>query len=69
MRKVKSGKAKPKLHDMDPNIPAASWQMLRWLERLCYFNFATHLANRCIGSCTAYLEEITSDEERIGNIG
>ncbi|GLB36141.1 putative ubiquitin-conjugating enzyme family protein [Lyophyllum shimeji] len=51
-RKVKAGKAKPKLKDTDPTILPAAWSILRW----------------CVASCTAYLEEITSGEERIKNL-
>lgn len=30
MKKVKSGKRKPKLQDMDPTILPAAWSILRW---------------------------------------
>ncbi|KAK7457902.1 hypothetical protein VKT23_010249 [Stygiomarasmius scandens] len=50
-RKVKPGKSKPKLKEMDPNILPAAWLVLRWI----------------VGSCTADLEEITSGEEHIKN--
>ena len=30
-RKVKAGKYKPKLKDIDPNILPAAWSILRWL--------------------------------------
>ncbi|THU91820.1 hypothetical protein K435DRAFT_829796 [Dendrothele bispora CBS 962.96] len=48
-RKVKLGKSKPTLKEMDSNILPAAWLVLRWI----------------IGSCTADLEEITSEEECI----
>ncbi|KAF8078632.1 hypothetical protein FPV67DRAFT_1604087 [Lyophyllum atratum] len=51
-RKVKAGKAKPKLKDLDPNVLPAAWSILRW----------------CVASCTAHLEEITSSEESIKNL-
>lgn len=51
-RKVKAGKTKPKLKDLDPNILPAAWSILRW----------------CVASCTAHLEEITSGEESIKNL-
>ncbi|KAG5729844.1 Ubiquitin-conjugating enzyme E2Q-like protein 1 [Termitomyces sp. T112] len=51
-RKVKAGKAKPRLKDMDAAILPAAWSILRW----------------CVASCTAYLEEITSGEESIKNL-
>lgn len=52
-RKVKAGKSKPKLKDMDPNVLPSAWSILRW----------------CVASCTAHLEEITSPEERVQNLG
>ncbi|KAF9461901.1 hypothetical protein BDZ94DRAFT_1262434 [Collybia nuda] len=48
-RKVKAGKSKPKLKDLDPNVLPAAWSILRW----------------CVASCTSYLEEITSGDERV----
>ncbi|RDB28698.1 hypothetical protein Hypma_015532 [Hypsizygus marmoreus] len=51
-KKVKAGRAKPKLRDMDSSILPAAWSILRW----------------CVASCTAYLEEITSGEESIKNM-
>lgn len=29
-RKVKPGKAKPKLKDLDPDVLPAAWSILRW---------------------------------------
>ncbi|KIK53259.1 hypothetical protein GYMLUDRAFT_49424 [Collybiopsis luxurians FD-317 M1] len=54
-RKVKSGESKPKLSTMPEaaDVLPAAWKILRW----------------CVGSCTAYLEEISSEEESIKNIG
>lgn len=52
-KKVKVGKAKPKLKDIDPSILPAAWSVVRW----------------CVGSCTAHLEEITSKEDMVQNIG
>ncbi|KAJ7463040.1 hypothetical protein FB451DRAFT_1095249 [Mycena latifolia] len=48
-RKVKPGKSKPRLKEMDDGkvLPAA-WSVLRW----------------CVASCTAYLEEMSSNEEQ-----
>ncbi|KZT05739.1 uncharacterized protein LAESUDRAFT_726677 [Laetiporus sulphureus 93-53] len=37
------GKAKPRLHDMNPQTPSAAWLVLRW----------------CIASCTAHVEELS----------
>ncbi|KAE9407147.1 hypothetical protein BT96DRAFT_1014269 [Gymnopus androsaceus JB14] len=58
-QKVKPGKSKPKLITMPPpvdskdsEVPAAAWKLLRW----------------CVGSCTAYLEEISSQEESVKNV-
>ncbi|KAF8968508.1 hypothetical protein BDZ97DRAFT_1798782 [Flammula alnicola] len=48
-RKVKAGKSKPKLKDIDPNILPAAWSILRW----------------CVASCTAHIEAIDSGEELI----
>lgn len=53
MRKTKPGKSKPRLVECDPSVPTAAWTLLRW----------------CVGSCTAYLEPITSPGELIGNVG
>jgi ubiquitin-conjugating enzyme E2 Q len=52
-RKVKPGKSKPKLKDMDAKILPAAWSIVRW----------------CVGSCTAYLEEVTGGADRIQNLG
>ena len=38
---------------MDKNIPDAAWSVLRWI----------------IGSCTAHLEELESEDELVKNIG
>ncbi|KAJ6550837.1 hypothetical protein DFH09DRAFT_1039150 [Mycena vulgaris] len=48
-RKVKPGKSKPRLKEMDDGkvLPAA-WFVLRW----------------CVASCTAYLEEMSSADEQ-----
>ncbi|KAF9060333.1 hypothetical protein BDP27DRAFT_1339817 [Rhodocollybia butyracea] len=53
-RKVKPGKSKPKLATMPEalDVIPAAWQLLRW----------------CVGSCTAYLEEISTVEESIKNV-
>ncbi|KAJ7579700.1 hypothetical protein C8J56DRAFT_963387, partial [Mycena floridula] len=51
-RKVKPGKSKPKLKDMDPAVLPAAWSIARW----------------CVGSCTAYLEEITGAEDSVKNL-
>ncbi|KAF9007058.1 hypothetical protein BDQ17DRAFT_1351337 [Cyathus striatus] len=48
-RKVRAGKSKPKLKDCDPSVLPAAWTLLRW----------------CVASCTAHLEDITSEEESI----
>lgn len=48
-----AGRAKTRLQDIDKAIPLAAWSVLRWI----------------VGSCTAHLEELTSDEERVKNIG
>ncbi|KAJ7194306.1 hypothetical protein GGX14DRAFT_476496 [Mycena pura] len=48
-RKVKPGKLKPRLKQMDNGgILPAAWSVLRW----------------CVASCTAYLEEMSSSEEQ-----
>lgn len=51
-RKVKAGKSKPKLKEINPLILPAAWSVLRW----------------CVASCTAYIEEITSGQELIKNL-
>ncbi|KDQ51732.1 hypothetical protein JAAARDRAFT_497248 [Jaapia argillacea MUCL 33604] len=51
-RKVKAGKSRPKLRDVDPSVLPAAWSILRW----------------CIASSTAYLEEITEQEDLIRNV-
>ncbi|CAA7264437.1 unnamed protein product [Cyclocybe aegerita] len=51
-RKVKAGKSKPKLRDIDVNILPAAWSILRW----------------CVASCTAHIEAITSSEDMIKNL-
>ncbi|KAJ7626463.1 hypothetical protein B0H17DRAFT_1024399 [Mycena rosella] len=48
-RKVKPGKSKPRLTDMeDGKVLPAAWFVLRW----------------CVASCTAYLEEMSSSDEQ-----
>ncbi|KAJ4479081.1 hypothetical protein J3R30DRAFT_3473939 [Lentinula aciculospora] len=53
-RKVKPGKSKPTLATMleAADVVPAAWKLLRW----------------CVGSCTAHLEEISSQEESIKNV-
>ncbi|KDR71552.1 hypothetical protein GALMADRAFT_253891 [Galerina marginata CBS 339.88] len=51
-RKVKAGKSKPKLRDVDPNVLPAAWSILRWV----------------VASCTAHIELIDSGEELIKNL-
>ncbi|KAI0086019.1 hypothetical protein BDY19DRAFT_962578 [Irpex rosettiformis] len=41
------------LKEMYPDVPPASWQLLRW----------------CVGSCTAQLEKLTSPEDCIVGVG
>ena len=70
---ARQGTRKPKLVDLDPQIPAAAWLLLRWWAIQCYY-IAQHRPRmksypRCISSCTAYIEEITIPEDRIGGIG
>ncbi|OSC99575.1 hypothetical protein PYCCODRAFT_1446686 [Trametes coccinea BRFM310] len=48
----KPGRAKPRLQDIDRSIPEAVWLILRW----------------CVASCTAHLEELKSDEEKVKNM-
>jgi len=69
-KKTKAGKSKPKLKDMDSNIPAAAWLILRWCVTNLSFSAltASHL-RRCVASCTAHLEELTSDEDLVRGIG
>ena len=52
-RPVKPGQMKPRLKDMDKAIPDAAWSLLRW----------------CVASCTAHLEELREEHERVKNIG
>ncbi|KAG2360227.1 hypothetical protein BDR07DRAFT_1413070 [Suillus spraguei] len=52
-KKVASGTNKPKLKDMDLSILPAAWSILRW----------------CVASCTAHLQELTEEEDRMQNIG
>ncbi|KAH9475092.1 Ubiquitin-conjugating enzyme E2Q-like protein 1 [Psilocybe cubensis] len=51
-RKVKAGKSKPKLREIDPNVIPAAWSILRWV----------------VASCTAHIEPIESGEELIKNL-
>ncbi|KAI0703481.1 hypothetical protein BC835DRAFT_1028647 [Cytidiella melzeri] len=49
----KAGTRKLSLRDMNPKVPAAAWQLLRW----------------CVASCTAHLEELSAPEDRVINVG
>jgi ubiquitin-conjugating enzyme E2 Q len=70
-RKVKAGKYKPKLKDIDPNILPAAWSILRWSVvspfQLTFLDLTSHL--RCVASCTAHIEAIDSGEELIAGLG
>lgn len=74
-RKVRADQAKPRLKDMDPAVLPAAWSILRWLVLAYPFllkvsmSLNNPLTYRCVASCTAYLEEITSGEELIKNLG
>ncbi|OAX33300.1 hypothetical protein K503DRAFT_786591, partial [Rhizopogon vinicolor AM-OR11-026] len=52
-KKVPTGTSRPKLKDMDPDISPAAWSILRW----------------CVASCTAHLQQLTEEEDRVQNIG
>ncbi len=49
----KPGHAKPRLQDIDRVVPEAAWLVLRW----------------CVASCTAHLEELYSEDEKVKNMG
>ncbi|KAF7297153.1 UBIQUITIN-CONJUGAT-2 domain-containing protein [Mycena indigotica] len=52
-RKVKPGKSKPRLQEMENgSVLPASWAILRW----------------CVASCTAYLEEMNSEDQCIQGV-
>ncbi|KIJ34113.1 hypothetical protein M422DRAFT_783010 [Sphaerobolus stellatus SS14] len=46
------GKVSPQLRAIDPDVPVAAWQMLRW----------------CVASSTAYIEEIMDEDDKVCNI-
>ncbi|XP_006456406.1 hypothetical protein AGABI2DRAFT_77738 [Agaricus bisporus var. bisporus H97] len=48
-KKVAEGKVKPRLQDIDLSLLPSTWLILRW----------------CVASCTAYLEEITNQNELV----
>ncbi|KAI0643473.1 hypothetical protein C8Q79DRAFT_979163 [Trametes meyenii] len=48
----KPGRARLRLQDIDPKIPDAAWLVLRWI----------------VASCTAHLEELQSDDEKVKNM-
>ena len=69
-QKAKVGKRKPRLQDIDPELLPAAWSILRWCvasasRRLIFYN----AIRRCVASCTAHIEAITSPEETINNLG
>jgi len=70
-RKVKAGKSKPKLKDIDPDILPAAWSILRWSASFpsCRRDPTYCRTNRCVASCTAHIEAIDSGEELIKNLG
>ena len=70
-RKVKAGKSKPKLKDIDSDILPAAWSILRWSapSPSCRPHPAYYSINRCVASCTAHIEAIDSGEELIKNLG
>ncbi|KAI0656109.1 hypothetical protein C8Q70DRAFT_1014692 [Cubamyces menziesii] len=49
---LRSGRARPRLKDMSPSISEDAWLVLRWI----------------VASCTAYLEELQSDGEKVKNM-
>jgi hypothetical protein len=71
-RKVKAGKSKPKLKDIDSNISSAAWSILRWYDLSPLYIYIYRFVNlhlRCVASCTAHIEAITSGEELIKDLG
>lgn len=53
LERKRQGELRPTLQSMDPKISNAAWSVLRW----------------CIASCTSHIEELTDEEDRLGNIG
>lgn len=53
LKKAKDGRAKKRLQDIDPKVPAAAWLVLRW----------------CVASCTAHLEELKDPEDQVTGFG
>ncbi|KAH7925790.1 hypothetical protein BV22DRAFT_408192 [Leucogyrophana mollusca] len=51
-KKVAPGTMKPRLKDMSTDILPAAWTILRW----------------CVASCTAHIQELTSEDELLRNI-
>ncbi|KAH8091785.1 hypothetical protein BXZ70DRAFT_1040306 [Cristinia sonorae] len=51
-KNAKVGRTTVRLKDVHKGVHPAAWQILRW----------------CVASCTAYLEELTSPEDKIHNI-
>ena len=72
-KKVGRGEAKPKLSSMDPAILPAAWTVLRWCVFIVIGCFVADVfggsVRRCIGSCTAHLEELKQPEDMVQNIG
>jgi len=70
-RKVKAGKSKPKLKDIDPNILPAAWSILRWFVNSLFYDAYCILKPyvRVVASCTAHIESIDSEEELIKGLG
>jgi ubiquitin-conjugating enzyme E2 Q len=68
-RKVKAGKARPMLKDLDPTVLPAAWALLRWrVDRRSQYSLVSPF-DRCIASCTAYIEDVTEGDEVITDIG
>ncbi|KAI0073974.1 hypothetical protein K474DRAFT_119925 [Panus rudis PR-1116 ss-1] len=53
LKKRRNGHPKPRLQDMDQTSLPAAWLLLRW----------------CVASCTAHLEELSDEKDRVKNIG
>lgn len=60
---------KPQLQTMDPKVLPAAWIVLRWYVFMVVSEDSADRCVRCVGSCTAHLEELTDPSDLVQGVG